>query len=354
MYRLSPLVVVPLLALSLAAASVDGAAAAGGEAAIYEDVTAASGLDFRAPLRPTGEYHFPEIMGAGGALLDYDGDGDLDVYLVQGAVLAPARRPSSEFPPPPGAPLPTGCSATTSQRARTAPCASTTSPRRRLAGRGGYGMGSPRPTSTATATRPLRHQLRTEQLWRNRGDGTFEDVTGAAGVGDPRWSSRRPSSTPTATATSTSTSATTSTTSSPTTALHRPRGAAGLLRPAGLSAAARPPAAQPRRRHLRGRHRPPPASTAAGGRRLGVVAGDFDGDGWPDLYVANDGRPNQLWMQPAATARFARRGAAARHRASTPRGRRRRHGHRRRRPRRRRRRGPASSPTSTARPTRCT
>src|SRR5438105_10539464 len=32
------------------------------------------------------------------------------------------------------------------------------------------------------------------------------------------------------------------------------------------------------------------------GHGLGVVAADFDGDGWIDIYVANDGDPNQLWM----------------------------------------------------------
>ncbi|HEX6200623.1 MAG TPA: CRTAC1 family protein, partial [Thermoanaerobaculia bacterium] len=32
------------------------------------------------------------------------------------------------------------------------------------------------------------------------------------------------------------------------------------------------------------------------GAALGATAADFDRDGWPDLYVANDGLPNQLWM----------------------------------------------------------
>src|SRR5262249_10575881 len=32
------------------------------------------------------------------------------------------------------------------------------------------------------------------------------------------------------------------------------------------------------------------------GGALGVVCADFNGDTWVDIYVANDGRPNLLWM----------------------------------------------------------
>ena len=32
------------------------------------------------------------------------------------------------------------------------------------------------------------------------------------------------------------------------------------------------------------------------GPALGVSAADFNSDGWTDIYVANDGQPNQLWI----------------------------------------------------------
>jgi predicted nucleotidyltransferase len=35
---------------------------------------------------------------------------------------------------------------------------------------------------------------------------------------------------------------------------------------------------------------------AVAGPGLGVVTADFDGDGWTDIYVANDQKPNHLWM----------------------------------------------------------
>src|SRR5262249_30594978 len=33
------------------------------------------------------------------------------------------------------------------------------------------------------------------------------------------------------------------------------------------------------------------------GPGLGVVCADFDGDGWPDVFVSDDGEPNRLWIK---------------------------------------------------------
>ena len=67
---------------------------------LFREVAAATGLGFVHFNGATGEYYQPEIFGPGLALLDYDGDGDLDLYLLQGGMLDSGRSPADALFPP--------------------------------------------------------------------------------------------------------------------------------------------------------------------------------------------------------------------------------------------------------------
>ena len=54
--------------------------------AVFEEV-ATTGIDFRHENSPTSNKYLPETMGGGVALLDFDNDGDLDIFFTNGARL---------------------------------------------------------------------------------------------------------------------------------------------------------------------------------------------------------------------------------------------------------------------------
>src|SRR5437867_10786872 len=59
----------------------------------FEDVTERAGIQFVHQSGHRDTFYLPEIMGGGAALFDIDGDGYLDLYLVQsGHLFAPADK----------------------------------------------------------------------------------------------------------------------------------------------------------------------------------------------------------------------------------------------------------------------
>ena len=82
---------------------------------MFSERAADTGLDFVHFNGMSGELYYAEIFAPGVALLDFDNDGDLDVYLVQGQMLNP-RKTIAEASFPPSAtrgPLAIDCSGTT-------------------------------------------------------------------------------------------------------------------------------------------------------------------------------------------------------------------------------------------------
>src|ERR1700674_3640769 len=63
----------------------------------FEETAARSKLNFTTAASPTPNKNQVETMVAGVALFDYDGDGYLDVYLVNGAAIPSLKKESPAF-----------------------------------------------------------------------------------------------------------------------------------------------------------------------------------------------------------------------------------------------------------------
>ena len=91
--------VVPVACGSPPKTAVESTAPSGGSAEWFTDQARQTGLDFVHFNGMSGQFYQPEIMAPGVALFDYDNDGDLDVYLVQGRMLGSG---TPLIPPPAG------------------------------------------------------------------------------------------------------------------------------------------------------------------------------------------------------------------------------------------------------------
>ena len=263
-----------------------------------------TGLDFVHVNGMSGKAYMPEIMGPGVGLLDYDNDGDLDVYFVQGQMLG-AGQPGDPAGPRPGNPLRLGAplggrlyrNDLTVHENGTRTLHFTDVTDQSGINAGGYGMG--------VATGDFNNDgcvdlyltnLGSNQLFANHCDGTFSDVSRLSRTDDAGWSV------------------------SASFVDYDRDGWLDLFVGHYLNYSVKadktcnsvtgrrnycpPQVYSPQRNRLYHNNRDgtfADVSEAAGiagasGPTLGVVAADFNNDGWIDLYVANDGQENQLWI----------------------------------------------------------
>jgi len=255
----------------------------------FDDVTARSGIHFRNEPSKTSRKYLPESMVGGVAMIDYDGDGKLDLYFVNGAALAD--------------PMPKG-----KQPDKTDPRywnrlyrnngdGTFTDVTERAGVRGSsYDMG----VATGDYDNDGRPDLYVTGigrniLYHNNGDGTFTDVTDKAGVAGGGWS---------------------------TGAMFIDYDRDGRLdlivsryltwdfrdiycgdRKPGYRAYCHPdefPAITHILYHNEGNGKFRDVSEESGfakfpGKGLGVAMNDYDQDGWPDILIANDSIAQQLF-----------------------------------------------------------
>ena len=274
----------------------------------FVDQAADTGLNARHANGMSGAFLFPEIMGAGVALFDYDNDGDLDVYVVQGAALGPgatARHTATGGEDtPPGDRLFRNDLSIDASGHRTLHFVDVTrqsgllTPSSLAGGNSvGYSMGVAAGDADNDGCVDLYiTRYGRNSFLHNRCDGTFADDTVSRGLAHEGWSVSAAFVdidrdgwldlyvTDYVT--------------------YRLEAHTNCVTPSGKPDYCSPSAFRPRPGRLfhntgHGTFTDvtqPSKVGSAFGPGLGVVSADFNGDGWQDLYIANDGQENQLWI----------------------------------------------------------
>ena len=256
----------------------------------FEDVAKSTGLDFWHFSGATGDFLLPELMGSGAALIDYDNDGDLDVFLIQGSPTYPQGTPLVPIPAgwKPGNRLFRNNLRETGKLSFTDV---TESSGLGLADKGnGVAAGDyDNDGYTDLYVTNYGHNV----LYHNNGNGTFTDVTAQAGVASSGWSSsaawvdydkdglldlvvvhyldfyRRP--------------------------CYTPQGSPNYCGPQPFQGTVTEVY------HNLGQGRFKNVTDEVGlsakpGPGLGILTGTFGTSGYPDFLVANDGAANHLWI----------------------------------------------------------
>jgi enediyne biosynthesis protein E4 len=274
----------------------------------FRDVTADSGLTVAYDNGARGRLELLAIMGPGAALFDYDGDGDLDLFLPQGGMLPSDRAVGAGRAPSGGGRLLRNDLVPLADGKLAARFVDVTA-RSGLATHG-YGVAAAVGDYDNDGAPDLFvGNIGADELWRNRGDGTFEEAAPPA-LAKPGW---------------TSGASFTDLDGDGDLDLYVVEYVDPVADVHCFAESSRPDYCGPAAyralpdRLLRNDGGSPTTwtdvSSAAGitappGPGLGVVASDADGDGRADLFVANDGQPNFLWRNQGGL-RFADEGLLA-------------------------------------------
>ena len=245
----------------------------------FTEITDEVGLDFVHDPGNEGKYLAPEVMGSGGAFLDYDHDGDLDIYLIQGGPLPESTR-LRELPNRLYRQNPDGTFTDVTQESGL--------------GDTGYGAGvAVGDIDNDGLVDVYTANYGPDALYHNQGDGKFENITKSAGISGNLWSA----------------SAafcdydgdglldlyvTHYVKFDPTKVCVKTDGAPDYCSPQSFSYQS------DALYHNDGGGTFTDVSRASGIDRieapgLSIICSDFTGDGWLDFYIANDGEANQLW-----------------------------------------------------------
>lgn len=279
-------------ALGLLALTLGVTSCAGTGGSVFVDQAAALGVDFTHDAFLSGDMHFMEIAGFGCGVLDYDGDGDLDLWFLQGSAAGRQVEPSI------GADTrPKTDRLYKNLLKETGKLAFEDVTEQAGIREDGYGMGLAAGDYDADGDLDVYvANFGPNALWRNNGDGTFSEVAAATGAQEDRWSM----------------GATfldydrdghldlyianyVSFTLASHKACFSTNGVKDYCGPSAY------PAYPDRllRNNGDGSFSDVTGAMGIGAAAfpgLGVVTADFNRDGWPDLYVANDGTENLLWL----------------------------------------------------------
>lgn len=141
---------------------------------LFTDITDEVKIDFVHDPGVDGSYYMPESIGSGGAFLDYDNDGDLDIYLVNGAQHNKSNPESQSL----------------RNRLFRQEDDGTFVDVTESSGLGdmGYGMGvAVGDIENDGDVEVYITNVGPDALYRNNGDGTFTDISKLAGINNPGW-----------------------------------------------------------------------------------------------------------------------------------------------------------------------